>query len=96
MPGPRFPEGLVAWGQLVSALELATGYPVDLADLSSAELPFVGPLLEERIVVLDRETLARREWEVETTSRWIDFRPHWLEAQRLREMALRQRLRGAT
>ncbi len=95
MPAPEFPSGLVYWGRLVAALEETTGHRVDLADLTTAELPFVGPMLEERIVVLDRHTAARRTFEAETTSRWIDFRPHWQEAQRLRELALQQRLRQA-
>lgn len=94
MPGPGLPPGAVVWGQMVAALETAVGRPVDLIDLSAAELPFVGPLLAERRVVLDREPSARRTWETQTTGRWLDFQPSWQEQQRVRALAMQRRLAG--
>lgn len=92
MPSASMPTGAVAWGQLVARLEAAAGSKVDLVDLGQADLPFVGPMLTERVVVLDRERTARCTWEAETTSRWLDFQPSYLEFLRVRDLAMRQRL----
>ncbi len=95
MPAPSMPPGAVAWGQLVARLEATLGTKVDLVDLDTADLPFVGPMLCERIVVLDRDRDRRHAWEAETTSRWLDFRPSYEEAQRVRTLAMQRRLSGA-
>ncbi|MBK8097763.1 MAG: hypothetical protein IPK26_11690 [Planctomycetes bacterium] len=94
MPGPQFPPGAVAFGDLVARLEAATGLKVDLVDLQHAPLPFVGPMLTERRVVVDRDPRARRIFEAETTSRWLDFRPAFEEAERVRRAAMLRRLAG--
>jgi predicted nucleotidyltransferase len=96
MPASTLPKGGVAWGQIIARLEAAAAVKVDLVDLSQPNLPLVGPMLTERIVVLDREPQARRTWEAETTSRWLDFRPSWDEADRIRTLAMQRRLRGAS
>lgn len=92
MPSASMPSGAVAWGQLVARLETAVGTTVDLVDLSQPDLPLFGPMLCERVVVLDRDRAARIAWEAETTSRWLDFRPSYEEFLRLRDLAMRQRL----
>jgi hypothetical protein len=48
-------------------------------------------MLRERIVVLDREPDARRDWEVDMTSRWIDFEPSYREYLDRRERAAQLR-----
>lgn len=88
-------EPHLRWGRLVALLEGAVAIRVDLVDLSQPNLPLVGPLLTER-VVLDREPQARRTCEAETTSRWLDFKPSWEEAERIRTLAMQRRLRGAS
>ena len=95
MPAATMPKGAVAWGQIVARLEAATGRKVDLVDLSRGELPLIGPMLLERVIVLDRARDARHAFEAETTSRWLDFKPSYEEAQRIRTMAMHERLRGA-
>jgi len=92
MPSASMPGGAVAFGQLIAALEQAVGTTVDLVDLRSAPLPLLGALLPERVVVLDREPQRRRTWEAEASSRWLDFKPCWDEANRIRELALQERL----
>ena len=94
MPSASMPIGAVAWGLLVARLEEALGIAVDLIDLQRPNLPLLGPMLSERIVVLDREPRARVDWEVETTLRWLDFRPSYQEFLRIRDLAMRQRLQG--
>jgi predicted nucleotidyltransferase len=94
MPAATMPAGAVAWGQIIARLEAAIGRKVDLVDLTQPNLPLVGPLLTERVVVLDHEAQARRTWEAETTSRWLDFKPSWEEANRIRRLAMQRRLRG--
>jgi predicted nucleotidyltransferase len=95
MPAPTMAERAVAWGQLMARLEAAIGADVDLADLGRPNLPFVGPLLTERVVVLDRERAARIAWEAETTSHWLDFRPAWEAAERTRTRAMLRRVNKA-
>lgn len=95
MPASTMPDGAVTWGQITARLEAATGAGVDLVDLGRAELPLVGPMLVDRIVVLDRDRDARIAFEAETTSRWLDFKPSYEEAQRIRRLAMQERLRGA-
>lgn len=92
MPSASMPSGAVAWGQLVARLEAAVGTTVDLVDPGQPDLPLFGPMLCERVVVLDRDRAARIAWEAETTSRWLDFRPSHEEFLRLRDLAMRQRL----
>ncbi|MCA8978085.1 MAG: nucleotidyltransferase domain-containing protein [Planctomycetes bacterium] len=94
MPAATMPPGAVAVGLLVSRLEAATGRKVDLVDLGRADLPFVGPMLLERLVVLDRDPDARHGYEAKTTSRWLDFKPSHEQAQRIRTLAMQQRLQG--
>lgn len=95
MPSAGMPDGAVAWGQIVARLQDAVGRPVDLVDLARPVLPFVGPMLTERVVVLDREPDARLGWEVEVTRRWLDFQPAYDAAERVRRTAMRDRLRRA-
>jgi len=92
---PSMPAGILPFGQIVARLEATLGTKVDLVDLAAAELPFVGPMLCERIVVLDRQRDTRHVWEAETTSRWIDFRPSYEESLRVRTLAMQRRLLGA-
>ncbi|MBI5851587.1 MAG: nucleotidyltransferase domain-containing protein [Planctomycetes bacterium] len=82
----------VDWGMLIATLEAAAGMPVDLVDLRTAPLPLAGTLLEDRVVLLDREPGARHVWEADTTSRWIDFRPAYERYTRVRQMAMSERL----
>lgn len=92
MPSADLPAGAVAWGQWVARLEEALGTKVDLVDLSQAELPLIGPMLRERRVVVDREPSARRTFEADTTSRWIDFQHSYDEFLDRRSRAMRERL----
>jgi predicted nucleotidyltransferase len=92
MPRAGSLTGGVAWGLLIARLEAALGAKVDLVDLSGAELPFVGPMLRERRVLVDRDPDARGTWEADTTSRWLDFEPSYLEYLRRRSEAMRQRI----
>ena len=96
MPRADALQSLVEWGQLVAALEAVLHSPVDLVDLRSAPLSLVGPMLEQRVVVVDRERGARHEWEADTTSRWLDFRPALERFSQVRREALAARLRGAS
>ena len=89
MPTPDVP--LAELGAWVAALEQAVGCKVDLVDLTTAELPFVGPMLRERRVLVDREPAARHAWEASTTSRWLDFEPSYREFLAVRERAARLR-----
>ena len=92
MPAASMPQGAVALGMVVANLEQAVGIKVDLVDLSQPDLPFVGPMLTERVVLLDREPQARRTWEAGTTSRWLDFKPSYEEFLDRRNRAMRERL----
>ncbi len=94
MPGPGMPPCAVVWGDRIARLEAAVGCKVDLIDLSCADLPLVGPMLLERIVVVDREPSARHAFEAETTSRWLDFKPSYEEFLRVRSLAARVRMQG--
>lgn len=92
MPSPSMPRGAVAFGVLIADLESATGNRIDLVDLSVAEIPLVGPMLTERVVVCCRDEVGRRTWEAERTSMWLDFQPAWRAAERTRRAALRRRI----
>lgn len=94
MPAASMPAGAVALGGLIARLEAALGCKVDLVDLTHENLPFVGPMLRERVVVLDRDTAARRAFEISVTSRWIDMEPVLARAAKVRELAMQRRLRG--
>lgn len=96
MPADTMAQGAVAWGGLIARLEAATGRDVDLVDLQQPDLPLVGPMLTERVVVLDREPQARRTWEADTTSRWLDFKPSYEEFLRVRDLAMKRRLQGSS
>lgn len=80
--------GMGAW---IARLEEAVGCKVDLVDLTAAELPFVGPMLRERTLVVDRDPAARHAWEAAITSRWLDFEPSFREFLAVRERAARLR-----
>ena len=95
MPAATMPGGAVAWGAIVARLETAAKTKVDLVDLSQDNLPLVGPMLTERVLVLDRERGARCAFEAETTSRWLDFRPAYEEFLRVRTLAMQRRLQGS-
>ena len=95
MPSPTMPAGGVAWGQRIAALEAAVACKVDLVDLSRADLPLAGPMLLERVVVVDREPAARHAFEADTTSRWLDFKPCYEEFIRVRALAAARRVQGA-
>ena len=92
MPRAGAFQGLVDLGALVARLEDACGCKVDVVDLRSAALSLAGPMLRERIVLLDRAPDDRHVWEAETTLHWLDFKPTWESFQRTREAALRRRL----
>ena len=92
MPAATMPPGAVGWGLIIARLEAGTGRQVDLVDLGCADLPLLGPMLLDRVVVLDREPDARRAFEADTTSRWLDFKPSFEEAERIRNLAMRARL----
>lgn len=94
MPGPGMPSGGVAWGERIARLEAAAGCKVDLVDLSCADLPLLGPMLLDRVVVVDREPSARHSFEAETTSRWLDFKPSYEEFLRVRTLAAQRRMQG--
>ena len=96
MPAASMSAGAVAWGAVVSRLEAAVGTKVDLVDLSQSNLPLLGPMLTERVLVLDLEPTARRSFEAETTSRWLDFQPAYEEFLRVRSLAMRKRLQGTS
>ena len=85
-------SGAVVFGQLIAQLEEAVATTVDLIDLRTAPLPLLGALLPERVVVLDRDPAARHTWEADTCSLWLDFRPSYEEAGRIRALAMRERL----
>lgn len=89
MPTPDAP--LAELGAWIAALEQAVECKVDLVDLTNAELPFVGPMLRERRVIVDRDPDARHAWEASTTSRWLDFEPSYREFLAVRERAARLR-----
>ncbi|MFN6144775.1 MAG: nucleotidyltransferase family protein [Planctomycetota bacterium] len=88
---PTAKATLAGIGGWVARLETAVGCKVDLVDLTNAELPFVGPMLRERAVVVDRDPAARHAWEASTTSRWLDFEPSYREFLAVRERAARLR-----
>lgn len=94
MTAASMPAGAVAWGALVSRLEAAVGTKVDLVDLACGDLPLLGPMLLDRIIVLDRDPSARHAFEAETTSRWLDFKPSYEEFLRVRSLAARRRVQG--
>lgn len=99
MPDPGSAEagtlGMVELGRIAGDLETLTGTSIDLVDLTSAPLPLAGPMLHERIVLLDRDKDARHCWEAETTSRWIDFRPAYERYSAVRLAAFLRRTKGA-
>jgi len=66
------------------------GLAVDVVELRSCSLPFLGTMLDEAVVVLDREPVSRRFWEVAETLRWLDFKPVWEMNDRLRRQHLRE------
>lgn len=95
MPVAGADEGgpdLATFGRIAGDLEALTGTSVDLG---SAPLPLTGPMIRERIVLLDRDPAARHAWEAETTSRWLDFRPAYERYSALRRAAFLRRTRGA-
>lgn len=87
--------GLVELGLLAGDLEALTGTRVDLVDLGAAPLPLAGPMLRERVVLLDRDPTARHIWEADTTSRWLDFEPAYERYAAVRRAAFLRRTRGA-
>ncbi len=89
MPMPEVT--LAELGAWIAALERAVDCKIDLVDLTSAELPFVGPMLRERSVIVDRDPAARHAWEASTTSRWLDFEPSYREFLAVRERAAQLR-----
>lgn len=94
MPREGAYDRLLDLGMLVARLEEACGYKVDLVDVRDATLTLLGPLLCERVVLLDRDPQRRSVWEIDTTRRWLDFRPAWERFQEVRAEALRRRLAG--
>ncbi|MFY9343920.1 MAG: nucleotidyltransferase domain-containing protein [Planctomycetota bacterium] len=92
MPTKEMPPSALVWGQLTARLEDVLGTKVDLVDLSHAGLPFAGPMLLDRRVVVDRDPDARHTWEANTTSRWIDFKHSYDEFLDRRNRAMRARM----
>ena len=84
----------VAFGLLVARLEAAAGCKVDLVDLRAVSLPLAGDLLRDRIVLVDRDRDARHEWEADTTSRWLDFKPAYERSAEVRRQAMLARAAG--
>ena len=95
MPAVTMPGGAVVWGEMIARLEAVASRRVDLVDLGCANLPLLGPMLLDRVVVLDRDPDARHVFEAETTSRWLDFKPSFDAAERIRTAAMQDRLRGS-
>ena len=91
MPRADRMSSLLALGRLTARLEEATGVRVDVVDLRDAPPLFAGPLLRERLVVLDREPHERADWEAETVIREIDFRQAFDRAEAVRYEAMRKR-----
>jgi len=81
---------LVDLGMLAARLEKACGKKVDLVDVRDAALTLLGPLLCERVVLLDADRERRGAWEAEIARRWLDFRPAWERFQEIRAETLRQ------
>jgi predicted nucleotidyltransferase len=67
--------GLLDTGRLQAELAMRLGAGVDVVDLRDADLPFAGPMLQNRVLVLDRRRDERLVWEAETMSRWLDMKP---------------------
>jgi predicted nucleotidyltransferase len=67
--------GLLDTGRLQAELAMRLGAGVDVVDLRDADLPFAGPMLQNRVLVLDRHRDERLVWEAETMSRWLDMKP---------------------
>jgi predicted nucleotidyltransferase len=84
--------GPLELGAIVELLERATGKAVDVVDLRTAT-PLLGwEVVCDGIVVLDRDSAARLEFELEAQRRELDFRPLRLRQQEL----LREAARGRT
>jgi predicted nucleotidyltransferase len=96
MPAAEMPRGAVCWGSCIARLEAATGRAVDLVDLGCAAITLLGPMLCDRVVVVDRDRDARVAFEAAATMRWLDFKPCQAEAERIRVLAMQRRLRGAS
>ena len=86
---------LTIWGSLVASLAEGAGCEVDLVDLRRAPLALAGPMLEDRIVLVDHDRAARIDWETSTTSMWIDFRPRLEQFWETRREAMRLRTEQA-
>lgn len=94
MPAKGRWTSLLAQGALVARLEETLGMRVDVVDLRDAPPLFCGPLLRERIVLLDRAPAARADWEAETAIRAIDYRQAFERAEAIRYQAMRHRPGG--
>lgn len=92
---PAREVGLLELARWSATIEAAlTPRSVDLVDLSTAPLTFLGAILPHRVLLLDRDRAARVAWEVEVTSRWLDFQPSWERACRLRRQVMLRRIRA--
>ncbi len=83
----------LAWrdlGRMGRRLAGAIGLPglqVDVLCIDAFPLPYLAEALRDGVVVLDREPVARTQWEGEQTLRWLDFEPTWNEQTSLRRIA---------
>ena len=84
--------GAVAFGRI--AVELQKALPeatIDLVDLRPLAPAVAGRIARERQILLDRDSEARKAWEVESNRRALDIEPWLREFERLRSLALQQR-----
>jgi len=91
MPAEGTFERLTEAGELGAELSRGLGLEgltVEVIDLRSCTLPFLDAMLDDALVLTDREPEARRFWEAGVTLRWLDFKPLWELNERLRRKGL--------
>jgi predicted nucleotidyltransferase len=91
---PELGRGAVRYGLLIAALEQAVPeFLVDVVDLSAASPALQAAAVRQGRVLLDRESAARKAWEIDVARRWLDLEPWIARGQALRLEALRARRR---
>ena len=87
-------RGAVALGRVAAHLdEAAREIRVDVVDLRSAAPVLAGKVVREGRLLLDRDTPARRLWQLEANRRALDLEPWLARFERLRRRALEERVR---